>query len=31
MQEVRGDHAASFLFFAKPAMQNPQIFNKGCP
>ena len=25
MQEVRGDHAPNFLFFAKPAIQNPDI------
>ena len=25
MQEVYGDHAPSFLFFAKPAIQNPNI------
>ena len=25
MQEVHGGHAPSFLFFAKPAIQNPNI------
>ena len=25
MQEVRGGHAPSFLFFAKPAIENPNI------
>ena len=25
MQEVRGDRAPSFLFFAKPAIQNTNI------
>ena len=25
MQEVYGGHAPSFLFFAKPAIQNPNI------
>ena len=24
-KEVRGDHVPSFLFFAKPAIQNPNI------
>ena len=24
-RQVRGDHAPSFLFLAKPAMQNPNI------
>ena len=25
MQEVQGNHAPSFLFFAKPAIQDPNI------
>ena len=25
MHDVRGDHVPSFLFFAKPAIQNPNI------